>query len=65
MADTTWVDLLDPDGDEVRRHAPRELHPRALEQLTQPAGVGAVRPTIEAHGNYVFGVLLELADLVV
>ena len=58
MAGTTWVDLLDPDGDEVRRHAPRDLHPRALEQLTQPAGLAAVRPTIEGHGNYVFGVLL-------
>lgn len=55
----TWTDLLDPSEAEVRARAPRSLHPRALEQLLKPASADAEpRPTIEGHGDYVFGVLL-------
>jgi magnesium transporter len=53
-----WVDLLDPDEAELRRHVP-QLHPRAIEQLLRPAASARqVRPSIEGHGDYVFGLLL-------
>ena len=58
MAETPWTDLLDPDEETIRRHLPRGVHVRALERLSQPAADGAVRPSIEGHGDYVFGVLL-------
>ena len=53
-----WIDLLDPDEAELRRHVP-QLHTRALEQLLRPAASARqVRPSIEGHGDYVFGLLL-------
>jgi magnesium transporter len=53
-----WVDLLDPDEAALRRHVP-QLHVRALEQLLRPAASARqVRPSIEGHGDYVFGLLL-------
>jgi magnesium transporter len=57
--DDAWTDLLDPSADELQRHAPAELHPRAVEELVR-AGAPAQppRPTIEGHGDYVFGLLL-------
>ncbi len=55
----TWIDLLDPDLAELRGRAPRTLHPRALDQLLEPARhADEPRPTLEAHGDYVFGVFL-------
>ena len=59
MADDGWSDLLDPSKEEVLAHAPRDLHPRALEQLVAPCrSPREVRPVIEGHGDYVFGILL-------
>jgi magnesium transporter len=59
MLGATWIDLLDPSEDELRRRAPRSLHPTALEQLLAPVKHGdEPRPTLEGHGDYVFGVLL-------
>jgi magnesium transporter len=53
-----WVDLLDPDETEIRKHAPH-LASRAVEELVRPADPqGNVRPTLQGHGAYVFGVLL-------
>lgn len=58
-AEHAWVDLLDPTEAEIQRHAPADLHPRALEELTRPAASPSeTRPTIEGHGDYVFGLLL-------
>ena len=55
----TWTDVLDPDEEELRRHVPRDLHAGALEQLLAPATLdGAVRPTLQGHRDYVFGLLL-------
>jgi magnesium transporter len=59
MAEQHWIDLLDPDEAELRRHAPRELQPRAVEELLRRADPdGNTRPQLQGHGEYVFGVLL-------
>lgn len=59
MAGAVWTDLLDPDREEIERAAPRHLHPRALDLLLLPARHDdEPRPTLEAHIDYVFGVLL-------
>jgi magnesium transporter len=50
--------LLDPALEEVRGNVDVKLHERALQQLARPAGEDRPRPTIEGHGNYVFGILL-------
>jgi magnesium transporter len=54
-----WIDLLDPDREEVLADTPVELHPRALDRLVLPPHVEhEARPALENHGDYVFGVLL-------
>ncbi len=55
----TWIDLLDPTADEVRENAPMELEELAIERLLAPAEhEDEPRPTMQGHGDYVFGVLL-------
>jgi magnesium transporter len=59
MAGCVWIDLLDPDREELERAASRQLHARALDRLLAPARHDdEPRPTLEAHIDYVFGVLL-------
>ena len=54
-----WVDLLDPDEPELYARAPERLHESAVRRLLAPAEhADEPRPTLEAHGDYVFGVLL-------
>ena len=54
-----WVDLLDPSAEEIERRTPANLHPRAYEELARPLDQDDLpRPTIEGHGDYVFGILL-------
>jgi magnesium transporter len=56
-----WIDLCEPDRDALMAAAPRaeDLHPRALDQLLEPARHDdEPRPTLESHGDYIFGVLL-------
>jgi magnesium transporter len=53
-----WVDLLDPTLHEVRANANVDLHERARRELARPGTESPPRPTIEGHGNYVFGILL-------
>jgi magnesium transporter len=54
-----WVDLLDPDEAELERRFGQALHPRAIQRLLEPAAhEDEPRPTIERHGDYVFGVVL-------
>ena len=55
----TWIDLLDPTADEVREKAPKVLEELAVERLlAPPEHEDEPRPTLQGHGDYVFGVLL-------
>jgi magnesium transporter len=55
----TWIDLLDPTSEELREKAPRELEETALERLlAAPEHEDEPRPTLQGHGDYVFGVFL-------
>jgi magnesium transporter len=55
----TWIDLLDPSADELRAKAPKELEETALERLlAAPQHEDEPRPTLQGHGDYVFGVFL-------
>ena len=55
----TWIDLLDPSADELRAKAPKELEETALERLVAPPEhEDEPRPTLQGHGDYVFGVFL-------
>jgi magnesium transporter len=59
MAGTSWIDLLDPDAEEVRKHLPDDIRPDALDELLRPASPeGDLRPSIKSHGSYVVGFLL-------
>ena len=55
----TWIDLLDPSPEEVRNKAPKELEDSAIERLlAPPEHEDEPRPTLQGHGDYVFGVFL-------
>jgi magnesium transporter len=54
-----WVDLIDPSPDEIRAKLPREVQETALALLLAPAQhTDEPRPTLQAHGDYIFGVFL-------
>lgn len=54
-----WIDLIDPTPDELREKLPRELQESALDRLLAPAQHDdEPRPTLQSHGNYIFGVFL-------
>jgi len=54
-----WIDLLDPTAEELRAKAPRELEESALDRmLAPPQHEDEPRPTLQGHGDYVFGVVL-------
>jgi magnesium transporter len=54
-----WIDLIDPQADELRRHLGERLHPAALDLLLAPlVHDDEPRPRIETHGDYIVGVLL-------
>jgi magnesium transporter len=54
-----WIDLLDPSEEVLRARLPRVLHDRAMERLLQPLEHDdEPRPTIESHGDYVYGVFI-------
>jgi magnesium transporter len=59
MAEARWIDLLDPSADELRAHAPKELEETAFELLeAKPKHEDEPRPTLQGHGDYVFGLFL-------
>jgi len=54
-----WIDLIDPTPEELRAKLPQEVYESALVRLLTPAEHGdEPRPTLQGHGNYVFGVFL-------
>src|SRR3954447_14950738 len=55
----TWIDLLDPSAEELRDNAPHELEETALGLLlAPPVHDDEPRPTLQGHGDYVFGIFL-------
>jgi len=55
----TWIDLVDPSADELRKSLPEHVHATALEALLAPhQHDDEPRPRIESHGDYVLGILL-------
>ncbi len=58
-AAVVWIDLVDPEEDALASAITQSLHPKALDQLRAPhRHRDDPRPTIEGHGDYVFGVFL-------
>jgi magnesium transporter len=54
-----WIDLLDPTEEELRAQTPRELQESALElMLAHSRHDDEPRPTLQGHGDYVFGIFL-------
>jgi magnesium transporter len=60
----TWTDLLDPSHEELVRASPRELEETAVRILLgHPEHDDEPRPTLQGHGDYVFGVFLLARDV--
>jgi magnesium transporter len=54
-----WIDLIDPSDEELSAALPREMQESALQLLLAPARhTDEPRPTLQAHGDYIFGVFL-------
>jgi len=54
-----WIDLCDPDEAALEAALPVPVHSTAMDRLRAPARRDdEPRPRLEAHGNYVFGVLV-------
>ncbi len=54
-----WIDLLDPSAQQLRDNAPRDLEETAVELLlADPKHEDEPRPTLQGHGDYVFGIFL-------
>jgi magnesium transporter len=59
VAETRWIDLLDPSQEELEKAMPHALHERALSRLLAPAThEDEPRPTLESHEGYVFGIFM-------
>lgn len=59
MAETRWIDLLDPSKEELEKVLTGTLHERAETRLLAPARhEDEPRPTLESHEGYVFGIFL-------
>jgi magnesium transporter len=54
-----WIDLIDPSEDELHAKLPRTVQESALDLLLAPARHNdEPRPTLQAHGDYIFGIFL-------
>jgi magnesium transporter len=54
-----WIDLCDPDEATLEAAIPVQVHSTAMDRLREPASDDdEPRPRLEAHGGYVFGVLV-------
>jgi magnesium transporter len=55
----TWVDLLDPTAEDLQMQSPCALGQTAFDLLlAEPQHEDEPRPTLQGHGDYVFGVFL-------
>ena len=64
MAGTAWIDLLDPDEEELRKHVPDDIRADALQELLRSASPeGDIRPSVKSHGNYILGLALVAVAL--
>jgi len=58
-----WVDVLDPDQAQLDEALPRKLADRVVERILEPhTHEDEPRPTLESHGEYVFGVFVVAVD---
>jgi magnesium transporter len=54
-----WIDLIDPSPEELRDKLPPGVHDTALALLqAPPQHSDEPRPTLQSHGDYIFGVFL-------
>ena len=53
-----WIDLIDPTPEELRAKLPVDIQESALQRLFSPPGDDQPRPTLQSHGDYIFGVFL-------
>jgi magnesium transporter len=53
-----WIDLIDPTPDELRAELPLEIQESALRRLLRRADEDQPRPTLQSHGDYIFGIFL-------
>ena len=54
-----WIDLVDPDEEELREHLPQDLHASALRTLTARHDPdNEPRPRVVSHGEYILGIFL-------
>jgi len=54
-----WIDLIDPTSEELRGKLPHAVHESALALLeAPPQHTDEPRPTLQAHGDYIFGIFL-------
>ena len=61
---TRWLDLVDPNRDELLSTLPGAVDPEVVEILAErPAEGRAPWPVLESHGAYVFGVLMAARPL--
>jgi magnesium transporter len=59
-----WIDLVDPTRDEILHALPAFVDPEVVEALAAPPDPDREpRPLLEAHGPYVFGVLVATRPL--
>ncbi len=62
--DPRWIDLVDPTPEELLASLPAQVDPEVVEVLAaRPGEDVAVRPVIESHGAYVFGLFVAARPL--
>jgi Mg2+ and Co2+ transporter CorA len=57
---TAWIDHVDPSRAELEASLGVRVDPDVFEELVAPSGPREPRPVLEAHGSYVFGVLVPM-----
>ncbi len=58
-----WLDLVDPAHEELLASLPGGVDPDVVDALLAPSTGREPRPLLEAHGSYVFGLLVAMRSL--